>query len=240
MLYSHVMRLRVVMLALLAALVCRNALAEPTPPPAPQQSPTSEEPAAPQSPATSTTAPETTPAPPAIAPVAAPPAPISPPTLARRVAPPLAPVTFQQKEYFGGQIVGTDLAVLLGSIALASISGSPFLLVAYLVASPAVHASHNDAIGTAESFLVHLALPLAGVLIGAELESRHCTSDLCGLAGGVLGGVVGIATATAFDALFLAHNTRTVVMARGPRLRAAPALAITSQGTVLLGLRARL
>jgi hypothetical protein len=138
-------------------------------------------------------------------------------------------------EYFGGQILLADAGV----VALAyGLGVGPLAVVGYPLAAPTVHIVHGDGIGAVQSLLLHVAAPVAGAYIGYELEMRDCRSDMCGLAGLLVGGFLGMVTATAVDAAFLAHVERPRRVA-DQRPLPTPTLAITPGG-LMLGVAGRL
>jgi hypothetical protein len=138
-------------------------------------------------------------------------------------------------KYFGGQILAVDAAVVgLGLV------GSGVPLLAFPLAAPTVHIAHGDGSGAVGSFLLHTGLPIVGGYLGYELDTRHCDGeDLCGLGGLILGGGLGMLTATLMDAAFLAHVERPV-FARAPRGLPTPTLAFSPRGGFMLGLAGRL
>jgi hypothetical protein len=164
------------------------------------------------------------------------------PWRAQADTPPPAPVTFVQTEHFGGQVALADAAAIALSIGLAAGTRNRVLLAGGVLGGPTVHAVHGDGAGAVEGLLLRLGLPVAGALIGGALDASNCGSDFsqCGLEGALVGGFVGVLSATAIDASLLSHHTTRVVMAQTPRWSAMPTLAISPHGGAIVGLSARL
>ena len=75
----------------------------------------------------------------------------------------------------------------------------------YLLGAPVVHLAHGRPGMAAASLGLRVVMPLAGALVGAGLE--RCRGDLCGLGGALVGGALGVISATVIDAAALTHET---------------------------------
>jgi hypothetical protein len=122
---------------------------------------------------------------------------------------------------FGWQVVVADVAGFATTIALTQKTDSFALLLPFLLAAPTVHALHGDGLGTVGSLLLNAGLPTAGVLLGWELDALNCGPDeeACGAAGAIVGGMIGLGTAVALDAVFLSHPDRST---SGPSIQVTP------------------
>jgi hypothetical protein len=145
-------------------------------------------------------------------------------------------------ETFGGQVVLADLVGVAGSIVLAAGTQRPEMLLAYPLAAPAVHVFHGDGAGALGSLALHVGAPVAFAFVGLAIDSRGCDyhyNMVCGLGGFMLGTLIGLATATTVDALWLASVTHEAP-ARRSRSLATPTIALAPRGGLLLGLAGRL
>jgi hypothetical protein len=77
----------------------------------------------------------------------------------------------------------------------------------YAVAPPMIHLLHGRPGRAAGSLGLRVALPVAGGLLGDRLSNCEADDLLCAGTGLTLGGVLGLATATALDAFLLARGT---------------------------------
>jgi hypothetical protein len=135
---------------------------------------------------------------------------------------------------YGGQIILTDLA----TIALTGITGG-VALIGYPLAPPFVHAFNGNGPGALASLALRLTAPVVGGYVGYQIDtSSGCNGDLCGLGGIVVGGVVGMLTASIVDAAVLARVDRPVEV-RALRHLPTPTVAIARDGNLLLGAAGR-
>ena len=127
----------------------------------------------------------------------------------RRRAPRPEPESTPPSASYGGQIVLADLGALLvgGVVSAVSNSGIP-LVAAWTFTSPAVHLAHDHPGTAGASALLHLGLPLLGVVVGAAIPCSNAGSDSdvpCGFGNVIVGGTLGMIGATVIDAAWLAH-----------------------------------
>lgn len=145
----------------------------------------------------------------------------STPALAHPAAPepgPLASLPAEQitapaprTEDYGWHILLTDLAVLSAGVASAGVDdsgeiSSTLFWGGYLGGAPIVHLTHGNPRGAIYSFGLRLTAPMAGVAIGLALEDCSEGEFLCPLGGMVLGGALGMLSASVIDAAVLAER----------------------------------
>ena len=126
-----------------------------------------------------------------------------------RRAPSPEPESTRPSASYGGQIVLADLGALLvgGILSAASNSGVP-LVATWTITSPCVHLAHNHPGAAGASALLHLGLPVLGVVVGAAIPCSNKGNDSevpCGFANVLLGGTLGVVGATVIDAAVLAR-----------------------------------
>lgn len=147
------------------------------------------------------------------------------------------PTGIPKIERYGLTIAAVDLGSLAGGIAHPGIS-----LSGYVLGGPLVHLSMGDSTKAMASLGMRLALPIAGGFIGGNLQDCSDGDSLCGVAGVILGGLMGIGTALVVDWFVLAKKTVYVdePMRPGIRLGSAhilPDLMISANGDTSLGVR---
>ena len=144
---------------------------------------------------------------------------------------------------YGAQIVLTDLgAVLLGALLTDQSNSAIPILVSWSFASPLVHVVHGHPGRGVLSLLLHVGAPIVGAYVGVQVE--HCGTsssddDFCGLAGLLLGGLVGMVTATTIDAAVLAQLADAPPPPPAYRrgIASAPAMSVTHRGDLTFGWR---
>ena len=105
---------------------------------------------------------------------------------------------------YGWQILAVDAGSVV--IGLATMRGE-VLVGGWLFGAPVVHALHRNTGGFFASFALHAVLPLAGAVVGSQMESCGSGSgEYCGLGGAVTGALVGMIAATTIDARVLAKE----------------------------------
>ena len=110
----------------------------------------------------------------------------------------------------------------------------------YLFGGPIVHAVHGNGGRALASLAMRGGLPVLGFMLGAG-ASQGCSGEYCGLAGAVLGGMLGTATALTVDWLFLARRIRPGTSAQRPGLRVGqatilPDISVSPRGDARLGI----
>jgi hypothetical protein len=137
-----------------------------------------------------------------------------------------------------GEIVIANVAGVLSAYALlvaTPVQGWGLFVIP--VAGPVVHLTQGNPGRAAGSFLIHIAAPILGGIIGAKLDPQCDNSDLCiphGVVPGVLGG---LAVATVIDG-FMA-NTPDRVPSRQASVGFTPLFSLARSGGATVGLAAR-
>lgn len=75
-------------------------------------------------------------------------------------------------------------------------------VLVFPVAAPVIHLEHGHPYRALGSLVLRVGAPVGGLFLGAQVEGRNCTrSDEgpCGLAGAVLGSLIGLLTAVVID-----------------------------------------
>jgi hypothetical protein len=146
---------------------------------------------------------------------------------------------------YGGRIVLADLGALLVGGILSAVSNSGVPLVAtWTLTSPAVHLAHNHPGTAGASALLHLGLPVLGVVVGAAIPCSNKGNDSevpCGFANVLFGGMFGAIGATAIDAAFLAQfpEPPSNRVARADENAGWPELSLGPRRNLSLGWRGR-
>jgi|GEM_PF-2725679 len=116
--------------------------------------------------------------------------------------------------WYGWQTLAFDAAAItlvFGALALQEDEASPLIGVlgaaTYGIGAPVVHAVHGNYGRAFGSLGIRVLAPIAIGLIGMQLEDCSQGEFLCGAAGLVIGGLVGISGAIAVDAAALAYTT---------------------------------
>jgi hypothetical protein len=136
-----------------------------------------------------------------------------PPPRAREPVKDRAPKT--RERWYGWQSLSTDAASLLllvvGSAVSDSRGDADEILTAgavagYLLGGPATHFMHENPGSGLVSFALRAGLPIGFGYVGTTLEKCPPEADFCGIAGAILGGILGIATAITIDAAALGYD----------------------------------
>jgi hypothetical protein len=114
-------------------------------------------------------------------------------------------------------------------------SGSELLLalsgLSYVFTPPVIHAAHGRVGTSFASAGLRVGLPIAGVMIGtASADCGNDSGSLCGLDSAVIGFSVGVLSAIAIDAAFLAWDSEPESARRAQRVRLAPAVTPLTDG----------
>jgi hypothetical protein len=162
---------------------------------------------------------------------------------ARAQAPGLTPITTTEapetiEERYGWQILLADLAAIAAG---AATEEGEITLAAYLGGGPVIHLAHGSPGRAMGSLALRAGLPLAGALLGVAIEEPSCEGEfLCGVGGLIIGGTLGVLTASAIDIGVLAKKSRRVERPRGllrlGSIDANPSLAPTRDHGMSLGL----
>jgi hypothetical protein len=148
-----------------------------------------------------------------------------------------------KSRWYGWQTLivdGSTLALMFVAVSSES-AGSTFAAIgstAYFLGAPIVHLAHGNPGRGGLSLLSRIGLPLTGALVGYRVETCQSSADLCGVAGLVLGGLIGIGAAIAVDAAALAWEDEPAKAAFSPsafRLHIAPTLGRNAGGLGLGG-----
>jgi hypothetical protein len=103
------------------------------------------------------------------------------------------------------------ITLVFGALALQEEDAAPFIGVlgaaTYGIGAPVVHAVHGNYGRALGSLGLRVIAPIAIGLIGMQLEDCSDDAFLCGAAGLVIGGLVGVSGAIAVDAAALAYTT---------------------------------
>jgi hypothetical protein len=120
-----------------------------------------------------------------------------------------------RERWYGWQtlaIDGASLLLLIASSAASDSKGDASEIMAggavggYLLGSPITHFLHDSPARGIGSLALRAGLPIAFGYVGTTIEKCPPEADLCGLAGAILGGMLGIATAIAIDAAALGYE----------------------------------
>lgn len=146
------------------------------------------------------------------------------------------PVTVETR--YGWQLLLGDLAWIAASVATEEEVVSVGM---YLGVAPAIHLAHGNPGRAMGSVALRASLPFAGAMIGLQMDSANCDDEyFCGLGGLLLGGLLGVMSASAIDAGLLAKKSRRVERPRGVLqlggISANPGLAPTANRGLSLGL----
>jgi hypothetical protein len=125
--------------------------------------------------------------------------------------------TATREEWYGWQSLSADGAALILLIAASAASDQrnklPDIFAygsvgMYLLGGPSTHLMHDSPGRALGSLAMRAGLPFAFGGIGSQLEdcSGEQDYDLCGIAGALLGGVLGVATAITVDAAVLSYE----------------------------------
>lgn len=160
--------------------------------------------------------------------------------------------TFQPEtrtETYRGSIAIADAAALGmfigGGLGESDVVGTAGILT-YVLGSPAVHVAHGNGVGAMASLGLRVALPVGGFAVGLAVGEQRCKSDpspgwFCGLGEAVLGGAIGVVSASAIDIALLARTDVPVEkqdpwMLHAGNVNANPVVASTPEGGLSLGL----
>jgi hypothetical protein len=115
--------------------------------------------------------------------------------------------------WYGWQIILTDAAVTgLYALAIRTDDGAPAAIASlgYLMGAPLVHAAHGQGGRGGASLVLRIAIPLTGILsgiaIGKWTDQPSSNDEIAPLVDGILGGLVGMVTASIIDATVLAYE----------------------------------
>jgi hypothetical protein len=157
-----------------------------------------------------------------------------------------------EETWYGGETLAADgaafaLALAGGATLQAPAVSTAFAIVSlgtYVLGGPIVHGSHGRGGAAVGDFLMRLAVPITGALLGAAVGSAlsPASASTCegdgpcggGLGGAVIGLGLGIVTASIVDATVLAYEP-AAPRHREPdqdatRIRVAPSVAVLPQG----------
>jgi hypothetical protein len=109
-----------------------------------------------------------------------------------------APSTVRTRQWYGYQIMGTDVASIAVMFTGAAAPVGGFGL---FIAPPVIHGVHHNVTMAIVSPVMRVGLPLVGGLIGASAESCSHTQedDWCGFGGAIAGVGLGLLTAMILD-----------------------------------------
>lgn len=141
----------------------------------------------------------------------------------------------RQREYYGWQVLGADMASLLVGLAITD-SGTGALtgMTGYALGGPIIHATHRN-YGTAVASLgLRLGLPMAGGLMGRGVYSiEHEGEDWDVLAYMAAGVVLGAITAAMLDWAILGWTDKHAPSPREPRHGLVPQVTAGEHGVSL-------
>jgi len=113
---------------------------------------------------------------------------------------------------YGAQILAADgagIAMMLLGASMES-EGLAWAGLGTMAFGPGVvHASHNRGGAAVASIVMRPTVVFAGMYAGAAMEDCSADSDLCGLGGAILGGLVAYGAVAVFDAAYLARTKKT-------------------------------
>jgi hypothetical protein len=129
-----------------------------------------------------------------------------------RVVDPIEPKVLAPQDtethWYGWQTLLTDA----GSFGAALLTQNAYALAAvYVLGAPVVHAAHGRAGAAVGSLALRVALPIAGIYLGAAAANCsaqfHHEDDQCGLTESVIGFGLGMLAASVIDATALSWET---------------------------------
>jgi hypothetical protein len=133
-------------------------------------------------------------------------------------------------EWYGWQILGADAAVL----GTATLTDNGTIALGWIGSGAVVHVAHGHEGRAIGSIAARVALPFAGLMLGAA-SSQGCSGDLCGFGPAIVGGLIGMGTAEVID-LVDATDEREIVPVSAPRWQP---VAKVSHSTATVGFVAR-
>jgi hypothetical protein len=145
----------------------------------------------------------------------------------------------QPQVSYAGEIILGDIAAVAASALLVSKTDAGLAAtLPWLLVSPAIHGIHGNPESSGFSLLLHAGLPITFGFVGYELDSANCAPDewFCGLGGAVIGGAIGMLSATIIDAAVLARRPATRAASRQSRWSVVPTASIATNGTPNVGL----
>ena len=155
-----------------------------------------------------------------------------------------APTPPQVKTWYGGKILAADAAMVATLVVAVGTKSTPIAAIggiSYFVTPAVIHGVHGRGGLSVLSVVLRIALPIAGVAMGASMANCHASSSygeddnaFCGVGEAIVGGVFGVIAASAVDASLAwepATNGPSQVQPK-PRITAPPRISLGSPAVV--------